>query len=80
MVASITEWLKIAHMADRHNMQISPHFVMELHLPLVGAIPDGLFAEYIPSLDPVLTEHVGDTLALGINMNWQKLKQNEVAL
>src|SRR5581483_8416362 len=34
----ITEWLKVAHLADCHNMQVSPHFVMELHLPLVAAI------------------------------------------
>lgn len=70
-------------------MQISPHFVMELHLPLVAAIPNGLFVEYIPSLDPVLAEplklkdgyfHVGDTPGLGINIDWQKLKQYEVAL
>jgi L-alanine-DL-glutamate epimerase-like enolase superfamily enzyme len=52
----ITEWLKIAHMADCYNMQASPHFVMELHLPLVAAIPNGLFVEYIPSLDGVLEE------------------------
>jgi L-alanine-DL-glutamate epimerase-like enolase superfamily enzyme len=85
----ITEWLKIAHMADCHNMQISPHFVMELHLPLVAAIPNGLFVEYIPSLDPILTEplkledgyfHVGDAPGLGINFDWQKLKKYEVML
>jgi hypothetical protein len=29
---------------------------MELHLPLVAAIPNGLFVEYIPSLDGVLEE------------------------
>jgi L-alanine-DL-glutamate epimerase-like enolase superfamily enzyme len=52
----ITEWLKIAHLADCHNMQVSPHFVMEMHLPLVAAIPNSLFIEYIPSLDPVLTQ------------------------
>lgn len=52
----ITEWLKVAHMADCYNMQVSPHFVMELHLPLVAAIPNGLFVEYIPSLDGVLQE------------------------
>lgn len=52
----ITEWLKVAHMADCHNMQVSPHFVMELHLPLVAAIPNGLFVEYIPSLNAVLRE------------------------
>jgi L-alanine-DL-glutamate epimerase-like enolase superfamily enzyme len=52
----ITEWLKIAHMADCYNMQVSPHFVMELHLPLVAAIPNGLFVEYIPSLDRILEQ------------------------
>jgi len=49
----ITEWLKIAHLADCKNMQVSPHFVMELHLPLVAAIPNGLFVEYIPFLNAV---------------------------
>lgn len=85
----ITEWLKIAHMADCHNMQVSPHFVMELHLPLVGAIPNGLFVEYIPSLDPILAEplklvdgyfHVGDAPGLGINLDAQKLAKYKVAL
>lgn len=85
----ITEWLKIAHMADCHNMQVSPHFVMELHLPLVAAIPNGLFVEYIPSLDPILAEplklengyfSVGDAPGLGMNIDWQKLKRYEVAL
>jgi len=52
----ITEWLKIAHLADCHNIQVSPHFVMELHLPLVAAIRNGLFVEYIQSLDEVLEE------------------------
>jgi L-alanine-DL-glutamate epimerase-like enolase superfamily enzyme len=85
----ITEWLKIAHMADCHNIQVSPHFVMELHLPLVAAIPNGLFVEYIPSLDPVLTEplkledgyfRVGDAPGLGVNLDWEKLKKYEVRL
>jgi L-alanine-DL-glutamate epimerase-like enolase superfamily enzyme len=52
----ITEWLKIAHLADCHDMQVSPHFVMELHLPLVAGIRNGLFIEYIPSLNAVLTD------------------------
>lgn len=78
----ITEWLKIAHMADCHNMQVSPHFVMELHLPLVAAVPNSLFVEYIPSLDVVLTEPLklidgcfvpSETLGLGIPFDWDKL-------
>lgn len=85
VVASITEGLKIAYMEDGPNMQSSPH-VMDVHLPLVAEISNGLFVEYIPSLDPVLTEplklkagyfHVSDIPGLGININCQKLKQYE---
>ena len=52
----ISEWLKIAHLADCHHMDVSPHFAMELHLPFVAAIPNGLFVEYIPTLNAVLQE------------------------
>ncbi len=83
----ITEWLKIAHMADCHNMQVSPHFVMELHLPLVAAIPNGLFVEYIPSLDQVLTKPIelidgyfvpSETPGLGIHFDWERLREFRV--
>ena len=83
----ITEWLKIAHMADCHNMQVSPHFVMELHLPLVAAIPNGLFVEYIPSLDSVLTEPMqlidgyfepSEEPGLGVPFDWERLQQHRV--
>jgi L-alanine-DL-glutamate epimerase-like enolase superfamily enzyme len=83
----ITEWLKIAHMADCHNMQVSPHFVMELHLPLVSAITNSLFVEYIPSLNPVLTRPLelkdgcftpSEEPGLGIPFDWQKLKSFRV--
>ncbi len=78
----ITEWLKIAHMADCCNMQVSPHFVMELHLPLAAAIPNGLFVEYIPSLDAVLREPLqlkdgcfepSEEPGLGIPFDWDRL-------
>jgi len=79
----ITEWLKIAALASCHNMQISPHFVMELHLPLVAAIPNGLFVEYIPSLDAVLTKPMlledgyyrpSEEPGLGISWDFEKLE------
>jgi L-alanine-DL-glutamate epimerase-like enolase superfamily enzyme len=73
----ITEWLKIAHMADCYNMHVSPHFVMELHLQLVAAIPNGLFIEYIPSLNAVLQEplrledgHFRPSQELGLGIPW----------
>lgn len=82
----ITEWIKIAHMADCQNMQVSPHFVMELHLPLVAAIPNSLFVEYIPSLDRVLTEPLklvdgcfipSEEPGLGIPFDWDRLSAFE---
>ena len=83
----ITEWLKIAHMADCYNMQASPHFVMELHLPLVAAIPNGLFVEYIPSLDAVLRKPLkledgcfrpSQEPGLGIDWDMEKLERYRV--
>jgi L-alanine-DL-glutamate epimerase-like enolase superfamily enzyme len=83
----ITEWLKVAHMAECHNMQVSPHFVMELHLPLVAAIPNGLYVEYIPSLDSILTQPLeltdgyfapGEMPGLGIPFDWDRLRSFKV--
>jgi L-alanine-DL-glutamate epimerase-like enolase superfamily enzyme len=83
----ITEWLKIAHMADCYNMQVSPHFVMELHLPLIAAVPNGLFVEYIPALDAVLQEPLNlddgyfrpsQEPGLGINWSMDKLDRFRV--
>jgi L-alanine-DL-glutamate epimerase-like enolase superfamily enzyme len=83
----ITEWLKVAHMADCYNMQISPHFVMELHLPLVAAVPNGLFVEYIPSLDAVLSKPLeledgcfkpSQNPGLGIDWDMDKLESFKV--
>lgn len=85
--AGITEWLKIAHMAACYNMQVSPHFVMELHLPLVAAIPNGLFVEYIPSLDAVLRTPMvledgyfrpSEEPGLGIPWDFEKLERYKV--
>ena len=56
----ITEWIKIAHMAECFGLSISPHFLMDLHVHLAAAVPHSLFVEYIPSLDLVLS----DTLTL----------------
>jgi L-alanine-DL-glutamate epimerase-like enolase superfamily enzyme len=83
----ITEWIKIAHLADCNNMQVSPHFVMELHLPLAAAIPNSLFIEYIPSLNPVLTEPLqlidgcfvpSEQPGLGIPFDWGRLRSFRV--
>src|SRR5713101_8165492 len=46
----ITPWLKIAGMAEAFNLPIVSHGVPEIHVHLVGAIPNGLTIEYMPRL------------------------------
>jgi L-alanine-DL-glutamate epimerase-like enolase superfamily enzyme len=52
-VGGITPWLKVAHMAEAANIAVCPHFLMELHVSLVCAIPNSWMLEYIPQLDPI---------------------------
>jgi L-alanine-DL-glutamate epimerase-like enolase superfamily enzyme len=44
----ITQWLKIAGMAEAHNLPVVSHLVPELHVHLIAAIPNGLTVEYMP--------------------------------
>ncbi|WP_449407201.1 mandelate racemase/muconate lactonizing enzyme family protein [Microbacterium maritypicum] len=54
-VGGITPWLKIAHLAESFNARVAPHFLMELHVSLVCAIPNALYLEHIPQLRAVTT-------------------------
>lgn len=50
-IGGITPWMKVAHMAEAHNIPVCPHFLMELHVSLVCAIPNAPWLEYIPQLE-----------------------------
>ena len=52
-VGGITPWLKVAHLAEAFNVPVCPHFLMELHVSLVAAIPNGRYVEHIPQLRAV---------------------------
>ena len=53
-IGGITPWLKAAHLAEAFNLSICPHFLMELHVSLVCAVPNAPLLEYIPQLDEVM--------------------------
>jgi L-alanine-DL-glutamate epimerase-like enolase superfamily enzyme len=55
-IGGITPWLKVAHLAEAFNVAVSPHFLMELHVSLVAAIPNGRWVEHIPQLDSLTFE------------------------
>jgi L-alanine-DL-glutamate epimerase-like enolase superfamily enzyme len=44
----ITQWLKIAGMAEAFNIPVVSHLAPEIHVHLVSAIPNGLTVEYMP--------------------------------
>jgi len=85
-VGGITPWLKVAHAAESFNLTIAPHFLMELHLPLVCATRNSRWVEYIPQLGaicrsgPQLVDgflHPSDQPGLGIDWDWQAIKAHE---
>ncbi|WP_417815947.1 mandelate racemase/muconate lactonizing enzyme family protein [Thalassospira alkalitolerans] len=86
-VGGITPWLKIAHMAEAHNIAICPHFLMELHVSLVCAVPNAPWLEYIPQLEDIaspMARDGGRALApeqpgLGIDWDHDKLAALTVA-
>jgi L-alanine-DL-glutamate epimerase-like enolase superfamily enzyme len=44
----VTQWLKIAGMAEAYNLPVVSHLVPEIHVHLIAAIPNGLTVEYMP--------------------------------
>jgi L-alanine-DL-glutamate epimerase-like enolase superfamily enzyme len=86
-IGGITPWLKVAHLAEAFNIAVCPHFLMELHVALACAVPNGRWIEYIPQLDAVteaaMTMRDGravpsDAPGLGIAWNWEAVQRLRV--
>ncbi len=86
-IGGITPWLKTAHLAEAFNVAVCPHFLMELHVALVCAVPNGRWVEYIPQLDDVtetgMTLQDGravpsDRPGLGIAWDWPTVQRLRV--
>jgi L-alanine-DL-glutamate epimerase-like enolase superfamily enzyme len=53
-MGGITEFMKVAAMAQAHGLDICPHGDQQCHLHLLAAIPNALFLEYYPKeFDPM---------------------------
>jgi L-alanine-DL-glutamate epimerase-like enolase superfamily enzyme len=55
-VGGITQWLKVAGLAEAFNLPVVSHLIPEVHVHLVAAIPNGLTVEYMPWLLPLFEE------------------------
>jgi L-talarate/galactarate dehydratase len=47
-VGGISNWLKVAGMAEAFNVPVVSHLLPEIHVHLVSAAPNGLTVEYMP--------------------------------
>ena len=87
-VGGITPWLKVAHLAEACNLAVAPHFLMELHVSLTAAVPNGAWLEHIPQLDAVASSRVAisqgratppETPGLGIAWDWPEIERRATA-
>jgi L-alanine-DL-glutamate epimerase-like enolase superfamily enzyme len=87
-IGGITPWLKVAHLAEAFNVDVCPHFLMEIHVSLAAAVPNGVYVEHIPQLDLVTRSGVtvADGFAIapsapGLGIHWdpEKLERYRVA-
>ena len=85
-IGGITPWLKVAHLAECHNLMVAPHFLMELHVSLTAAAPAAAWVEYIPQLDSVASSRMAiehghalapDVPGLGIEWDWDALRARQ---
>ena len=81
-VGGITPWMKLAHLAEAFNVDISPHFLMEAHVSLCCAVPSSGWLEYIPQLTRIVNTEMkiengyaypSDDYGLGIDWNWDAI-------
>ena len=86
-VGGITPWLKIAHLAEAHNVAVCPHFLMEFHVSLVCAVQNARWLEYIPQLDLIAPEGMtiegglarpSSEAGLGITWDWNAIAREAV--
>ncbi len=93
IMGGVTEFMKVAAMAQSHDLHVAPHGNQEVHVHLVSAIPNGLTVEYYRgSTDPmwgrmfqhtleVKDGHVSppDRPGFGIGLNEEALAQYRVS-
>jgi L-alanine-DL-glutamate epimerase-like enolase superfamily enzyme len=79
-VGGITQFLRLAALADERGLGLAPHFAMEIHLHLASAYPREPWVEHFDWLDPLFNERletkngrmmVPDRPGLGVSLSDQ---------
>ncbi|SDD56981.1 L-alanine-DL-glutamate epimerase [Geodermatophilus telluris] len=76
-VGGITQFLKLAALAEHRNLGLAPHFAMEIHVHLAAAYPIEPWVEHFDWLHPLFHErletregrmHLSDRPGLGVTL------------
>ncbi|MCP2048908.1 UNVERIFIED_ORG: L-alanine-DL-glutamate epimerase-like enolase superfamily enzyme [Paenarthrobacter nicotinovorans] len=79
-IGGITQFLRLAALADERGLGLAPHFAMEIHLHLAAAYPREPWVEHFDWLDPLFEERletkngrmiVPDRPGLGVTLSGQ---------
>ncbi|MBM6620806.1 mandelate racemase/muconate lactonizing enzyme family protein [Micrococcaceae bacterium RIT802] len=57
-IGGITQFLRLATLADQAGLDLAPHFAMEIHLHLAAAYPREPWVEHFDWLDPLFNERL----------------------
>jgi len=84
----ITVWMKVAKMAQAHNLPVTSHGVHDLHVHTLAAVPNASYLEgHGFGLEPFLTHPLqiekGEAIAPdrpghGVELNWEKLEAHRM--
>jgi L-talarate/galactarate dehydratase len=79
-IGGVTQFLRLATLAEHQHLQLAPHFAMEIHLHLAAAYPHEPWVEHFDWLYPLFNERleirggrmcVSDRPGLGVTLSEQ---------
>ncbi len=84
-IGGVTQWIKVAHLAEAWRLPLSTHLAHELHVQLIAAVPNGLIVEYLPGVPQDVFEdppeicngsfRLSDRLGFGIEIREEAKKK-----
>jgi L-alanine-DL-glutamate epimerase-like enolase superfamily enzyme len=81
-VGGVTEWMKVAAMADAARLPVVPHVFHEISVHMAAAAPNASWLEYVPWWDRLFREPVAivdgtatppDRPGLGLEFDWNAI-------
>ncbi len=58
LMGGVSEWMRVATLAEGFNVSLSPHFLPDLHVHLAAAAKNCIYIEDFPLIDDLLAETV----------------------